>query len=254
MSGSEFAHHVSSLSVSERERAIEEQLLSGNIPGFLRRLKPVTLEQEAMTGARGKAAVAVICVTPDYLAIGSDEDYLRIPANLHTARAVATAFGFVLPTTTMVDAIYEQAAYHLRPRPLPAGPQMTSTTYYVNHNNLVQQALPSNYAGELVAGDKKDVVLTNRLLSKPTQIAIYGWHRLDAKPIQPLSTVHGVRYADYSHGIRLVSATVRLNGETRSIYEVLAASAFASILSREGPIDASRVLMPAERHLSAMAD
>lgn len=255
MTGSEFAQYVSSLSTSDRERAIEEQLLNGNIPSFLRRLKPVTLEPEqAAAGESATAAVATICVMPDYLAIGSDEDYLRIPANLHTARVVATAFGFVLPTTTMVDAIYEQATYHLQPRPLPAGPQMTSTAYYVNHNDLVQQALPTNYAGELVAGDKKDVVLTNRLLSRPSQIAIYGWHRRDAKPIQPLSTVHGVGYADYSHGIRLVSATVLLDGETRSMYQVLAAPALAPILSREGPIDANRVLMAAERHLSAMAD
>lgn len=255
MSGSAFAQYVSSLSTSDRERAIEEQLLNGNIPRFLRRLKPVTLGREqAAASDSAESAVATICVMPDYLAIGSDEDYLRIPANLHTARAVATAFGFVLPTTTMVDAIYEQATYHLQPRPLPAGPQMASTTYYVNHNDLVQRALPSNYAGELVAGDKKDVVLTNRLLSKPGQIAIYGWHRPDAKPIQPLSTVHGVGYADYSHGIRLVSATVLLNGETRSMHEVLAAPAFAPILSREGPIDANRVLMAAERRLSAMAD
>lgn len=254
MSGSEFAHYVSSMSFSDRERAIEEQLLNGNIPSFLRRLKPVTLEQAPANGKSGKASVATICVTPDYLAIGSDEDYLRIPANLHTARAVAKTFGFVLPTTAMVDAIYDQATFHLQPRPLPASPEMTSTTYYVNHNNLVQEALPSNYAGELVAGNKKDVVLTNRLLSKPTQIAIYGWHRLDARPIQPLSTVHEVRYADYSHGIRLVSETVQINGESRSIYEVLAASTFAPILSREGPIDASRVLMATERRLSAMTD
>jgi hypothetical protein len=242
------------MSISDRERAIEEQLLNGNIPGFLRRLKPVTLEQEPASEKSGKSVTAMICVMPDYLAIGSDEDYLRIPANLHTARAVADAFGFVLPTTTMVDAIYDQATYHLQPRPLPASPQMTSTSYYVNHNNLVQDELPSNYAGELVAGDKKDVVLTNRLLSKPTQIAIYGWHRLDARPIQPLSTVHEVRYADYSHGIRLVSETIKLNGESRSIYEVLAAPTFAPVLSREGPIDAGRVLMAAEQHLSALTD
>ena len=42
---------------------------------------------------------------------------------LQTAFAVAASFGFVLPTPTMVDAIYEQAEFHLRPQPLPARPR-----------------------------------------------------------------------------------------------------------------------------------
>lgn len=249
MSGSAFARYVSSMNAIDRERAIQQQLLSGNIPAFLRKLKPVTLQLGRSTGT---AIVATICVMPDYLAIGSDDDYLRIPANLYTAWAVADTFGFVLPTTTIVDAIYRQATYHLQPQPLLAGPQMRSTAYYVTHNRLVQEELPTDYAGELVAGDKKDIVLTNRLVSRPTQIAIYGWHRLDGRPIQPLSTVHGVRYADYSHGIRLVSKTVWLNGESRSVYEVLETSPIAEVLSCEGPIHAGRVLMAAEPSLDSL--
>jgi hypothetical protein len=90
--------------------------------------------------------------------------------------------------------------------------------------------------GELVSGDKKDVVITNLLANKPDRIAIYGWHRGDGAPIQPLSTVHGARYADYSHGIRLVSDMAILNGEPRSIYGILQDSSLANVLSDEGPI------------------
>jgi len=41
---------------------------------------------------------------------------------------------------------------------------------------------------------------------------------------------------DYSHGIRLVSDTVLIDGEPRSIYEVLEDPKLAAIVSDEGPI------------------
>ena len=74
---------------------------------------------------------------PEYLAIGSDSDFLRIPMNLHTATAIADRFGFVLPTRKMVDAIYHQSTSRFTPQPLPAGPQMTSTEYYRQHNEMI---------------------------------------------------------------------------------------------------------------------
>ena len=91
-----------------REQAILSEILAGNVPGFLRRLVPVEL---AYQSGRHTTLTATIFVMPEYLAIGSDDDFLRIPTNLETASLVAARFGFVLPTTKMVDAIYEQAAF-----------------------------------------------------------------------------------------------------------------------------------------------
>ena len=70
----------------ERERAILDQLVAGNLPSFLRKLVPVKLNSEI---AQGRALSATIFVMPEYLAIGSDSDFLRIPMNLHTATAMA---------------------------------------------------------------------------------------------------------------------------------------------------------------------
>jgi hypothetical protein len=95
----------------------------------------------------------------------------------------------------------------------------------------------------LVSGHKKDVVVTNLLTGNPDRIAIYGWQRLNGAPIQPLSTVHGACYADYSHGIRLVSETVLVNGEARSVYDVLQDPVLSRLLSDEGPIANLRELM-----------
>jgi hypothetical protein len=55
-------------------------------------------------------------------------------------------------------------------------------------------------------------------------------------PIQPLSTVHGARYADYSHGVRLVSAVAYVNGQPRLLLEILEDPWLAGIISDEGPI------------------
>ena len=235
LTGSQFADLVSKKDGSQREQLITEQLLSGNLPDFLRKLKPVKLQQRSKGG---RLLSATIFVTPDYLAIGSKADFIRVPMDYHTARKVAAQFGFILPTRRVVDAIYDQSETHFNPQPLPPGPQMCSTDYYQRHNEKILQQRYSLGVdlGELVSGHKKDVVITNRLRRKPGRIAIYGWHRPDGKPIQPLSTVHGAGYADYSHGIRLVSEKVLVDGKLQSVYDLLKDPELAPLLSDEGPM------------------
>ena len=235
LTGTQFADSVSTMERHLRENAILNQLLNGNLPAFLRNLVPIKL---SFKNPKGKVVAATIFAMPEYLAIGSDSDFLRIPMNLHTAAAVADRFGFALPTKKMVDAIYDQSHYRFTPQPLPAGPQMTSTGYYRTHNSLIDEQSQGRgfQVGALVSGHKKDVVLTNRLITHPGQIAIYGWHRGIGDPIQPLSTVHGAGYADYSHGIRLVSRITMIDGKLRPVSEVLLDSAVAPVLSDEGPI------------------
>lgn len=231
-SGSQFVSYVHGMDGAARERAIRAELLAGNIPSFLRSLKKIEL-----------AGGAVVWVMPDYLAIGSDEDFVRFPASFETATAVARLFGFVLPTTTIVDAIYHQATLRLSPQTMAPGPAMTSTAYFEAHDRKIRAQAVGHRPGELLAGHKKDYVVTNRLATARTQEAIYGWHRGIGSPIQPLSLVHGTRYADYSHGVRLVAETVYLGGEARSFYDLLEAQHQASLLSREGAIPEARSLM-----------
>ncbi len=235
LTGSQFAQYVSKMNPQEREQAIREEILKGNLPQFLRTLVPVQLHCELSSG---KSLTATIFVAPDYLAIGSDADFLRIPMNLPTAAAIADRFGFILPTRKMVDAIYVQARYHLIPQPLPAGPQMRSTAYYWTHNKMVEDQIHALGVrlGELISGDKKDLVITNRLAVNVGRVAIYGWHRGLGQPIQPLSTVHGINYADYSHGIRLISEMALIDGKLRSIHDILRDPSSAKVLSDEGPI------------------
>jgi hypothetical protein len=240
--GDIFVRQLSGLDDDEREHAILEQLLAGNIPEFLRHLAPIRLTGSTQLG---QPVDITLCVSPDYVAVGTDGNFFLVPMRLKTALTVAHEFRFALPTSKIVDAIYAQAALHLRPQPLPAGDTMRTTAYYWEHNELVseQRASVTMQLGALTAGDKKDLVLTNRLWTYPGRVAIYGWHRPDGSPIQPLSTVHGARYADYSHGVRFVSDTVYLNGNTVSLLSVLQDPQLAGVLSDEGRIRNPAILV-----------
>ena len=95
--------------------------------------------------------------------------------------------------------------------------------------------------GVLLAGHKKDLVLANRLSANRGRVAIYGWHRGNGDPIQPLSTVHGEYYADYSHGIRLVSRTAYVDGRPVDLRGLLTDSVYAALLNSDGPLSSATV-------------
>jgi hypothetical protein len=234
VSGHAFAAAIANLDGAGREAWATREVLAGNMPAFLRSLRAVVVQ-----GVRpgGEAVQVVLCVMPDYLSVGDDDDFVRLPMGLTGALAVASRLGFTLPTRRIVDRIYEAAALRLSPLPLPASDRMRSVEYLQRHEALIrqQQRLAAD-KGALTAGHKKDLVLTPRLWREPERVAIYGWHRASGVPIQPLSTVHGARYADYSHGIRLVHERVLVDGVPRSIFDVLADPILAPLLSDEGPM------------------
>jgi hypothetical protein len=79
-----------------------------------------------------------------------------------------------------------------------------SATIYVLSDYVAIGGQAQVAGGVLLAGHKKDLVLTRKLATRPNRVAIYGWHQLSGEPIQPVSTVHVAEYADYSHGVRLI--------------------------------------------------
>lgn len=241
--GSAYLERLAQASGTARDRAITAEVLSGNLPDFLRELQPVTFSGQVA----GNATQVTICVMPDYLALGSDRDFVRVPLGLDAAMQIAERFDMLLPTTRMVDAIHAQAGLRLAPQPMPPGPEMSSTPYFLRHNATVERQRSSAGArgATLVSGHKKDLVLTNRLAQMPGRVAIYGWHRPGGQPIQPLSTVHGAGYADYSHGVRLISRTAYVNGRAVDLRDLLADARLAGLVSDEGPVTGSRLLLAA---------
>ena len=233
-SGSEFAEHTLNMPIDQREVEVLAQVRRGNIPEFLRNLKPVRID--------GRATSIAIMVSADYLAIGTDDDFLRIPLGLATAATIALEFGFTLPTTAIVDVIYEQSALRLEPQPMKPAAEMMSMDYIRRHQEMIEEQRDGRMTGELTAGHKTDVVLTSRLREKGDRVAIYGWHQLNGEPIQPLSTVHVDWYADYSHGVRLVHQTVWVDGQPQSIFDVLEDTELAPLLSSDGVMVDAREL------------
>lgn len=231
LGGTEFFGKIASLTRDEREAAIAGEVCRGNIPDFLRGFQKVSVTAK---DANGKERTATIEVMPDYLAVGSDSDFVRVPITPMTAARIADAFGCALPSRKIVNEVYQAATVKLEPRPLTKNRESAAT--FLEHNNIIEKQRASHQFGALVAGIKKDVVVTNRLGERSNRVAIYGWHKLDGQPIQPLTIVHVNWYVDYSHGIRLMKRTVTVDGVARDIRSVLYSTDLAPLLSDEGPI------------------
>jgi hypothetical protein len=230
--GSQFARLIEHLSRDDREAAVLKEIFRGNIPDFLRSLKAIEVEA---TDSQSKKHTAKYFITPDYLAIGSDGDFFRIPMTPTTAQSIAAAASASLITAKISDAIFRHADLRLEPKPLTKDRKAAATFY--QHHRLIEEQRGNKPVGLLIAGIKKDVVLTNRLAEKPHRVAIYGWHHPDGKPIQPLNVGHVDWYVDYSHGIRLMSQRIIVDGRPMQVGDVLTDKDLSALLSDEGPIN-----------------
>jgi hypothetical protein len=224
--GAAFMKQLASLLPAEREEAIAREFCRGNVPDFLRSFHKLTVRTEKH--------VVTFEVMPDYLAVGTDTDFVRVPMTPMTAARIADAYGCSLPTRKIVDDVYRQATVKLEPRPMTEARE--SVTTFTEHNTIIEKQRAGKPLGELVAGIKKDVVITSRLAEKPNRVAIYGWHKPDGSPIQPLAIVHRDTYVDYSHGVRLIKRTVEVDGKPRDVRHVLYDPELCGPLSDEGPI------------------
>jgi hypothetical protein len=216
-----------------REAAISREIRRGNVPQFWRKFVSVSAESR---DTDGQTHNIVYRVSPDYLSVGSDEDFVRIPLAPYIAQHIADILGCVLPTRKMVDDIYTHAEAKLVPEPLTDDRE--SLASFLEHHQLIQTQL-QNQPARFVAGIKKDVVVTKDLAKHPEHVAIYGWHKLDGKPIQPLTTVRVDWYVDYSHGIRMVDRWAEVDGKPMLVREVLRDKNLCGLLSDEGLLHAA---------------
>ena len=237
LQGSQFMQQILNMDFNQREPLIRDQILSGNIPDFLRNLITLTSQFQDLNGTTHTIEYDVF---PDYLAIGSDNDFCRNPMGPENAQAIADAFGCILPTRKLVDDIWKHATVHLTPIPYtPVGTENNKVYKFIQHNTDIETAriATGGQLGELIAGIKKDVVITNILLTKPGFVAIYGWHYTTGVPIQPLYVGHVDYYVDYSHGIRLINSVMRVDGVPMRVQDILRDPVLYKLISDEtGPM------------------
>ena len=226
--GTDFYKTVAAWKWAARDSLAVQEILAGNIPSFLKKFVAVT---STIKDSMGTSHRAVFYVSPDYLAIGTDEDWARIPLTPMAAQKIADSFHCFLPTRKMVDLIYRQAAVKLEPVPMYAF-RDSSVTMWQHH--LIIEGQRKGRSG-LIAGIKKDVVLSGKISrdSKANREAIYGWHQLNGTPIQPLYTGHINWWVDYSHGIRLIWQTIKVDGRKMNYTEVLKHPLYQKLLCDE---------------------
>ncbi len=238
LTGSQFMASVASMTFDQREAEIYKQISLGNVPDFLRGFKKI---QSSFQDANGITHSVVYEVTPDYLCIGADEDFCRIPMGPVTAQKLANLFGASMPTPKLVDDIYLKADVKLAPVTYtPIGNQNELVSTFVAHNAAIeaQRVAAGQPLGALVGGIKKDVVLSNKIADSvnANHVVIYGWHRLDGTPIQPLYSGHINTYVDYSHGIRFINRQLLIDSVVMTANQVLTNPVLYKILSNENGV------------------
>ncbi len=225
----------------QREDAIAKQLIDGNFPDFLvKRWEPVVVKDDS--GLTGR-----VWVMPDYLLIGSDQDYVYIPMSAPTAQRVADALKCILPTAKLCHDIYRSAStrlprqerdYYLEGKERPqrksalknAG--QTSSAAYEEHSEAIKKQMRGLglAPGTFVAGHKKDVIIAPGYPAN--KVAFQGFYNdkgIPAEPCQekghlavdPKCTRPGIptfaherMFADYAQGARLIKATMTVDGES----------------------------------------
>lgn len=234
LEGSEVVTAITPLSLHDRELYIKNEVLSGNIPDFQRNLVPI-IDSALISGSYTYITYYVL---PDYLALGSDTNYFLCPMTPILAQQLADSLDCLLPTSQMVDVIWEHAAVKMNPESIPPSPAMTTVPVFDDHNDMVkiQRNTFSNSLGELVSGNKKDVIISNQIYTSPppARVVIYGWHYPNGNNIQPVYAGHIDTYADYSHGIRLVQNQCWVDGVPMLANQILTDPILHQLLSDEG--------------------
>lgn len=240
LQGSEFLKRISGLSISEREKAVVKEVLSGNVPSFSRIIVPVKISETV----DNTSYELVFFTTCDYLAIGSDQDYVYMPMTPATAQYLADKMNSLLPTKKMVDIIYTNAGIKLKPQPIPPSDAMTTVPVFMQHTDSIKQQVMQMASGrsveQIVAGHKKDIIISNKIYNPDgaaDRVVIYGWHSGEGNPIQPVYNGHVDWYADYSHGVRFISKSVFINQDSIQVDDILKDSDLSTLLSHEGVIN-----------------
>lgn len=233
ITGSEFYRTAAAYGWQQRDSLAVQAVLQGNVPSFLKRF--VGVEVAINDSATGRRIRATYYVSPDYLSVGTDGDWVRVPLTPMAAQRIADSLDCFLPTRRMVDDIYKAATVKLEPVPLFALRDSTPTMY---HHHLIIEGQRKGKKG-LIAGIKKDVVISAKVSrdSRPNRVDIYGWHKPDGRPIQPLYTGHVNWYVDYSHGIRLVWRRIKVEGRWMDYTEVLRHPVYRRLLCDEEGCD-----------------
>lgn len=231
ITGHDFIKKVQEMEFWDMEEQTAEYVLAGNMPSVLKKFRKIVYKR---LGHKVE-----LWVLPDYIAIGTDEDYVRMPMGPLAAQRVADSLYCSLPTTLLSDIINEASEGRIEIFPFrPVGVRNTRPLCFEDSNNAINALIRANglHFGQFISGEKKDVVLTVQFELQPQfdhHVAIYGWFHPDGKITQPLFIRHVNFYSDYSHGIRLIYRTITIDGKEYDLRKVLEDPDLFTLVSKE---------------------
>lgn len=128
------------------------------------------------------------------------------PVSAGAALDIVRSLGCELPTPRLVDAIWRAADLKIdatlmvrRHDGTPA--TMDSAATHAEQATRLERLVGDRSLGRdfrLIAGAFKDFVVSDG------KVGLYGWHRADGTPIQPVFCGHSLSWRDYSQGLRPV--------------------------------------------------
>ena len=223
------------------EDYIAKTILEGNVPAPMKHFRKIVFRTPVIDSVEvlKKRHTIEMWVLPDYLSIGTDESFVRMPMGPLAAQRIADSLNCILPTTYLVDRIAEVSEGHLDIFPFrPLENRNSQPIVFQDSHNAIQALYKAKgyKFGQFISGLKKDVVLTCKILTQPgweRYEAIYGWHHPSGKVQQPLFIRHGNFYVDYSHGIRLIYRKIKVDGKEMDAREILESPQLYRLLSDE---------------------
>ena len=241
LAGSDFMRRADTTSFWVLEDLIVETVTAGQVPDALRHFRKITFTTPVVDSVEilRKKHKVEMWVLPDYVAIGTNDDYVRMPMGPYAAQRIADALDCTLPTPFLVDRIAEASEGHVDIFPFrPLGNRNSQPIVFQDSNNAINAQFKAyGYEfGQFISGLKKDIVLTYKIMTLTEyerNVAIYGWHHPDGRAQQPLFVRHGNFYVDYSHGVRLIYNKVKIDGVEYNIREILQSPELYRLLSDE---------------------
>lgn len=241
LAGSDFMRRADTTAFWTLEDIIVETVTAGQVPDALRHFRKITFTTPVVDSVEilRKKHKVEMWVLPDYVAIGTNDDFVRMPMGPLAAQRIADALDCTLPTPFLVDRIAEASEGHVDIFPFrPLGNRNSQPIVFQDSNNAINAQFKAyGYEfGQFISGLKKDIVLTYKIMTLTEyerNVAIYGWHHPDGRAQQPLFVRHGNFYVDYSHGVRLIYNKVKIDGVEYNIREILQSPELYRLLSNE---------------------
>lgn len=192
---------------------------------------------------------AIVRMATDAFAVGTPDDYLRLPLTPTKAQDIFNLFGWLLPTPWLVYQRWRAAPIKLTPTPMVPNLGANLAQYAAHSAAITEQV--AGRAG-LVAGAKKSVVVSN--IYQPGKVLIFGWYKPEPdvfddkkpytdpkrQPRQAKSNVHGDFYVDYSHGIYAMAPVALVNGREMNMVDLYQHPTLSKLVSNEGPVKMPR--------------